>query len=218
MIKKMEHLQTRGLKRAQMTAAAITLMEEVGAEKFSVRKLAERLGCDPMAVLYHFKSKDGLQRAMADGLTEKLEVVHEGQHWTIRLQCLALHYRQLALTFPMTFVLLQRYLNTGRSDYQHIEMVHASLVEAGVRDSDIPAVCLSWYASVIGLCMGEISGLIRPTTPQDDQELNALPAGDFPVTRRLQPTYGKIDPRDVFQCAIDMLARGIALDSNVRFK
>ena len=58
--------RTRKLNKDELVIAAVTLMEEAGDSGFSLRKLGERVGCDPMAVLYHFKSKEGLLRAMAD--------------------------------------------------------------------------------------------------------------------------------------------------------
>ena len=57
--------RTRKLNKDELVIAAVTLMEEAGDSGFSLRKLGERVGCDPMAVLYHFKSKEGLLRAMA---------------------------------------------------------------------------------------------------------------------------------------------------------
>lgn len=206
----------RGLNREHMAEAAVALMEEVGAERFSVRKLAERLSCDPMAVLYHFGTRDGLQRAMADRLSARLVPVAADRPWADRLCDLAQQYRGIALAFPMTFVLFQRYLNTGRSDFAYIEMVHAALAEAGVPDPDLPALCLAWYASVIGLCMAEVGGLIRPTTREDDRELEALPQDHCPLTRRLQPLYARIVPEDVFHRAIHMLACGVGTATTTR--
>ena len=51
----------RGLSREPMIRAAIELLESAGEAGFSIRKLGERLGCDPMAVLYHFKSREGAE-------------------------------------------------------------------------------------------------------------------------------------------------------------
>ncbi len=48
-----------------MVAAALELMEAGGEVGFTLRKLGVRVGCDPMSILYHFKSKEGLYRAMA---------------------------------------------------------------------------------------------------------------------------------------------------------
>lgn len=190
--------------------AAIALMEEAGEGGFSLRKLGDRVGCDPMAILYHFKTKEGLLRAMADALTASLQPVDEARPWDERLRDHARQYRKLALDYPRTFGLMQKFLNTGVSDFAHIEMVHRALVEAGVAGEDAPAVCLAWYASVIGLSMGEIGGLIRPATEMQAQEIAQLPQAAFPLLRALASSYRKLDPEAVFEIASDILVQGIA--------
>ncbi len=199
----------RSLSKNAILQTAIAFMEEVGESGFSVRKLGERVGCDPMAILYHFKSKDGLFRAMADTLTARLELVDESQAWNERLHDHARQYRTLALGHPHTFGLAQKFLNTGVSDFPHIEMVHRALAEAGIPDKDAPAICLAWYASVIGLCMGEIGGLIRPATEAEAQEIVQSPDGPFPRLRALIPSYRSLDPEAVFEVANNIMIRGI---------
>lgn len=188
---------------------AIGLMEETGETGFSVRKLGERVGCDPMAILYHFKNKDGLFRAMADALTAQLEAVGDDQPWDARLLEHAHQYRAMALKRPNTFSLTQRFLNTGASDFAHIEMVHGALSDAGVPDEIAPAVCLAWYASMIGLCMGEIGGLIRHASAADAQEVEQLPPSDYPRIRQFIPFYRSLKTDSVFEIANTILIQGI---------
>ena len=75
-------LGPRGLAKNEIVETAVSLMEEVGEAAFSVRKLGGRVGCDPMAILYHFKNKDGMYRAMADALAKKgkFDLVIMGSH------------------------------------------------------------------------------------------------------------------------------------------
>ncbi|GEO81050.1 TetR/AcrR family transcriptional regulator [Pararhodospirillum oryzae] len=200
----------RSLSKDAILQTAMDFMEEAGERGFSVRKLGERVGCDPMAILYHFKNKDGLFRAMADALTARLEGVDESKAWQERLRDHARHYRALALGHPNTFGLIQRFLNTGISDFAPIEMVHRALAEAGIPDETAPALCLAWYASVIGLCMGEIGGLIRPATAGEAREILETPEGQYPRLRALTPSYRSLDPEAVFEIANDILIQGIA--------
>lgn len=200
----------RGLSKDAILQAALSFMEEAGEASFSIRKLGERVGCDPMAILYHFKNKDGLFRAMADALMARLSPVNEDQPWSGRLRDHARQYRALALGYPQTFGLTQQFLSTGVSDLAHIEMVHRALTEAGVPDKDAPAICLAWYASVIGLCMGEIGGLIRPATEAEAHEIAQAPDGQFARLKALAPAYRSLDPEAVFEIANNILINGIA--------
>ncbi|MFC0242682.1 TetR/AcrR family transcriptional regulator [Rhodopseudomonas telluris] len=188
---------------------AVTLMEELGEAAFSLRKLGDRVGCDPMAILYHFKNKDGMYRAMADALVAKLSPVGDDQPWQDRLRVHARDHRALALRYPNTFPLLQRFLNTGVSDFAHIEMVHRVLTEAGVTDEEAPAICLAWYASVIGLCAAEISGLVRPARESEVAEMEELPAAEFPALRRLAASYLTLETETVFEIAHEIFIDGL---------
>lgn len=189
--------------------AAIALMEGAGEAGFSVRELGRRVGCDPMAILYHFRNKDGLLRAMADALTARLVPVGEDRPWEDRLRALARQYRALALGHPNTFGLMRRFLHTGVADFPHIEMVHGALGDAGVAEDAVPAICLVWYAGIIGLCMGEIGGLIRPAREADAMEIEKLPPEAYPLLRRSVPVYRALRVDKVFEIANDILLDGI---------
>ena len=199
----------RGLSKDAIVEAAVALMEEVGEEGFTLRKLGDRVGCDPMAVLYHFKSKQGLHRAMAEWLTARLAPVEADAPWDARLRGLADRHRELALAYPATFGLMPRFLNTGLSDYRHTETVFRALEDAGIGEADIPAVCLGWYASVIGLAMGEVGGLLQPATAEELAEIERLPEDAFALTRRFAGFYRDLEAGRVHARTVDLLIDGI---------
>lgn len=204
----------RGLAKHEIVETAVSLMEELGEAAFSVRKLGDRVGCDPMAILYHFKNKDGMYRAMADALVAKLSPVGNDLPWQDRLRTHARDHRALALRYPNTFPLLQRFLNTGVADFPHIEMVHRALADAGVSDADAPAVCLAWYAGVIGLCTAEISGLVRPARESEVAEMEELPSAEFPVLRKLARSYLAVETETVFEIANELFIEGLCSRSD----
>ena len=51
---------TQSARRAQIVAAAIEVIAEIGWAQTSIRKIADRVGVAMSAVLYHFGSKDNL--------------------------------------------------------------------------------------------------------------------------------------------------------------
>lgn len=201
----------KGLAREAMVQEAVALMEETGEAGFSLRKLATRLGCDPMAVLYHYKSKEGLYRAMADQLTTRLQAVDAHLSWQARLSHLAAQYRQLALLCPHTFLLMQRFLNTGRADFSHIEMVWQALRDAGLPDDALAAHCLGWYATVIGLAAAQVQGLIRPATTEEQAEIRQLASTNYPLLSQAANALGSLDAMQVQIMTLDMLHEGIRL-------
>lgn len=57
---------TQSARRAQIVAAAIEVIGEIGWAHTSIRKIAERVGVAMSAVLYHFGSKDNLVEAVIE--------------------------------------------------------------------------------------------------------------------------------------------------------
>lgn len=201
--------RTRKLNKDELAIAAVTLMEEAGDSGFSLRKLGERVGCDPMAVLYHFKSKEGLLRAMADYLTSRIQAVDTELAWAERLYELARQYRELALNHPQTFRQMQRFLNTGKADYRVLEQVYRALRDAGLSDAEIPAACVGWYAALYGLIQGELGGLIRPVTEEELNELEQWPAEDVPMLRQILPRFVHLQSEQVFKMMMELIHDGL---------
>ncbi|AXF19631.1 TetR family transcriptional regulator [Burkholderia pyrrocinia] len=200
----------RGLDKDAIVAAALALLEDVGEAAFSVRKLAQSVGCDPMSVLYHFKSKDGLSRAIANALSRSLVPVDDALPWRERLRDLARQYRALALRHPAAFALLQRHMSTGPADLAHIEAVHRALADAGIPRAALPAVCVGWYASVIGLAAAEAGGLTRAANDVELAEMNALSNTEHPLVKSAALLYAQLDPAAVHDTMLDVLLDGIA--------
>lgn len=199
----------RGLSADAIVQAAVAVMEETAADGFSVRKVGSRVGCDPMAVLYHFKSKAGLERAMADRLTSEVVLAPADGHWRDRLAHWAYQYRALALRYPQTFPLLLRFWVTGPADYKNAEMVYRALADAGFTDDRLVDICFGLYANILGLAAAEAGGLLQPATAEYLTEVRALSPEAFPVTTRLVPSFERQQPGRVYAMMVEILLDGI---------
>lgn len=206
----------KGASRSMIVRAAVDLLERVGEHGFSLRKLGAVVGCDAMTITYHFGSKDGLIRAMADGIESEIRVAPNHTNWRARLRHIADQYRSLALRYPQTFSLMQRFTHTGMADYQHSETVHVALQEAGVPVADIPGISLGWYACIIGLAVGEIRGLVAPASPDVAAEIRQLPEETFALTKNLLPQYLDLAPSAVYAEMVEVLLDGIACRTSPR--
>jgi AcrR family transcriptional regulator len=199
----------RGLDPVKIVLTAIAVLEKESAAGFTVRKVALKSGCDPMTVLYYFKSKTGLERAMADALNEKLIPVDGNVPWRERLANLAEQYRTLALKYPRTFPLLLQFWVTGPADYRHAEMVYQALYDAGLQDQDVLDFCFGWYASVLGLAAAEAGGLLQPADAAALAEARALPPKHFPSTVRLLDEFARQTPGRVYALMVGTTLDGI---------
>ena len=199
----------KGLAPDEIVKSAIALLEREGEAGFSIRKVAAAVGCDPMAVLYHFKSKAGLERAMADALNSELMPVDPAAPWRERLAALARQYRKLALRHPRTFPLLLRFWVTGPADYRHAEIIYRALADAGFDDRRTVDICFGWYASILGLAAAEVGGLLQPPSAEILDEVRGLSSTDFPTTTRLVETFADQEPGQIYDLMIETFLNGL---------
>jgi AcrR family transcriptional regulator len=186
-------------------------MDEQGEVGFSLRRVAARLGRDPMAVLYHLGSRENLERAVADALNAEMPLPDTALPWRDRLAAIADAYRALAHRHPLSFPLLLRFWTTGPSDYAVAEAVYAALDEAGFDSAEAADYGCGFYAAVLGFCTGEVRGLLAPEPPPEAlAEVAALPDETHPIFRRLAAAFGRRDPELLWRRTRDALLDGIA--------
>lgn len=207
MLKKRQPRGQRGLDEAALLQAALGEMERTGVENFSLRAAARAIGCDPAALIYHFGSREGLERAVADRLHAGIMRPDPGLPWRERLTVMARQYRAVAQDYPRTFPLLMRYWTTGSQDLALADETFSALAEAGLPDELLPAVECGFYASLLGLCAGEAGGL---TGRPDAEAIKEIQSTAGLVTMpRLLPAIRKLDAAVVFETTIAFLLDGI---------
>ena len=86
------------IEREKILDAALTLLNEVGLDHFSTRRLAERLGVQQPALYWHFKSKQEIVNGMAARLLARLrDAPLDGTDWRAWLGGMAKFYRHTLL-------------------------------------------------------------------------------------------------------------------------
>lgn len=207
MLKKKQPRGQRGLDDAALLEAALTEMERTGVENFSLRSAARAIGCDPAALIYHFGSREGLERAVAERLHAAIEVPDRTRPWRQRLTSMARQYRAVAQTYPRTFPLLMRYWTTGPQDLVLCDDTFAALAESGIPRALLPAVECGFYAALLGLCAGEAGGLTGRPNMTIIKEIAATPG--LTTMQPLLSAIRKLDPDDVFETHLSILFDGI---------
>lgn len=190
---------------------ALEVIEEVGAAEFSIRKVATSIGCNPMAILYHFGSKDGLERAMADAINAQLKPPPASLPWQDRLQSVASQYRRVAMRYPNTFPLLASFYVTGPADATIAEHIYRALLDAGLGPKQVAHHLLGFYALIIGLCIAEIRGLLSAPPDEKKREVAALIAEnpELWATQKLMPHLTATRAENVFQMTLEAFIRGL---------
>src|SRR5713226_5430862 len=96
----------RPLTRERILQAGLRLIDQQGLESFTMRKLAQELGVDPMSLYRHFENKDALLDGVAEVLWGEVELPGGDTGWEELLRAMAISLRTLAHAHPHAYALL----------------------------------------------------------------------------------------------------------------
>jgi AcrR family transcriptional regulator len=201
----------RGIDKTAILEAAFEMLSEGGEVAFSVRKLGQAIGVDPMTVLHYFGTKDALLRCVADHALTTVALPKPSSNWQDDLRKVARSYRDLARRHPRVFHLHFRFHATGPVDHASSEVVYRAMRSAGLSDADAAGLGLAFYAFVLGFALAEAEGLLRPITKDDERELSALDPQDCAATLALVPAFKILNRDAAFVAAINAFISGVAI-------
>lgn len=181
------------LSRPVVLSAALDLVDAEGLEALSIRRLAGRLGVDPMTVYRYADSKDDLFDGLVDLIYSRVDVDVTSADWQGELHRIADQFRgavlehpavlPLVVVRPLTVPLARR----PRSVLLVIEKILALLIGAGMTDEHA-AGC---YNRVVGWLLGYLLIEMRPIVDAPEEPdpslrlgFQHLPASEFPHLRR----------------------------------
>jgi AcrR family transcriptional regulator len=153
------------LTQERIAKTSLDLIDEIGLEEFSTRRLGAALGCEAMAIYNHFASKDALLDAVVDKLFRQVSVPTKGQGWEARVRGFAASYRALAHAHPKAFPLLatRRFRVRSRN---LVEQLLGALLEEGFS----PKAAAELFRVASNYCNGaildELSGAFPPATDE----------------------------------------------------
>lgn len=179
------------LSQERIAKTSLELIDQIGLEEFSTRRLGAALGCEAMAIYNHFPSKEALLDAIVDRLFRQVVVPPKGDGWQSRVRGFADSYRALAHAHPKAFPLLatRRFRTRARN---LVEQIVAALLEEGFA----PKSAAELFRVLSNYCNGSILDELSGAFP---------PAGDeYPSIKRVQEYLGP-DHYDA------MYERGLAL-------
>lgn len=206
------------LTRDMIFKVALEIVDSEGADALSMRRLAQRLRRDPMALYRHAANK----AALLDGLTElvlgQLAVEPSDAPWPDRLRGIARQFRQLALAHPHVVPLLvTRPLATPLAlrppgTLRPLEDILELLISAGFSPPD----ALYTYRALFGFLHGHVLNELQENAdnPEESDDLlrlglYRLPVREFPRIRSLASELASYDGAADFEDGLDGLLAGI---------
>ncbi len=193
------------LTRDRIATSALDLIEKIGLEAFSTRRLGAALGCEAMALYNHYPSKDAVLDAVVERMMRKLTVPpRDPRGWPERARTFARSYRALSRMHPHAFPLAAtRRFNTPES-LAFLDDIFRAFSEDGLS----PKETLYVFRTVANFCNGtvldELAGLARAAAPQPEWPGNAHPHL-LEVAPFMSPTHAD----DVFEVGLSVILDGL---------
>lgn len=170
------------LSRPRILSAALQLVDQDGLEALTMRRLAEALGVDPMAIYNHVDGKDALLDGVAEALWNDVQAPADGVDWGEALRALAVSLRSLARAHPHAYHLL-----LGRGIFPEpaltaFDATLGALERAGLGRNQAAEMLRTLVAYAVGFALIELSA--APSAGTDLEQVvsvtRALPR-DAPI-------------------------------------
>jgi TetR/AcrR family tetracycline transcriptional repressor len=150
------------IERPMVVRAALQLIEEVGLEGLTTRRLAEELGVQGPALYWHFKNKQELIDEMARALiAEAYGPIEPGEDWADWLTRTARQFRRTLMSHRDGARVLAGYRPNSAHGRLDPEVVFRPLIEAGFGMPDALWAMLAVSRFAFGWAMDEQAAVDR---------------------------------------------------------
>ncbi|MGH2603105.1 MAG: TetR family transcriptional regulator, partial [Dehalococcoidia bacterium] len=129
--------QTREpLDRGRLIRAALALLDEVGLDGLSMRRLAERLDVKAASLYWHVQSKEELLDLLADAISGEVPAPPPDLPWRPRLEALAWQYRRVLLSHRDAARILSATLPGRPNRLRLVDVTLGALLDGGFAGLD----------------------------------------------------------------------------------
>lgn len=186
-----------------IASEALALVDDVGLEEFSYRKLAKRMHCEAMSLYHYFPSKSHLFDAMINICVDETPVPPRNLPARERLRGFALTFRETALRHPG----FARFWITHRLNHRHalnwLNDAVAVFEDSGLPTPVAAQVFRNFSYWLMGAALDEASGYARGPSAAEPVPADEA-ARDFPAIARLGRYFGTEHHREIFETGLDM--------------
>ena len=155
----------RPLTRERILQTGLQMIDEQGLEAFTMRKLAQELGVDPMSIYRHFENKDALLDGVADVLWSEVKLPESRVGWEALLRSFATSLRALAHVHPHAYALLCKNQSLSLALLRLCDVALEQLQQAGFEQKRAMEILCTVSSYAMGYAMVELSAL-SPLTPE----------------------------------------------------
>jgi AcrR family transcriptional regulator len=146
------------LDRERLVREALALLDEVGLDDLSMRRLADRLGVTAASLYWYVRSKDELLALLADAISGEILLPDSGLPWREALEAGARNLRRVALSHRDAARVLAATMPTGRHRLRVIDALLGLLLQAGFPPADVVDLSYLFNAFVVGFMLDQDLG------------------------------------------------------------
>lgn len=206
------------LSKGTVVDRALAMADEGGLDALTIRKLAQSLGVTPMALYWHFRSKEELLEGLAERVWSQLDLdLDAGEPWIVQFRGLVESLVGVLRAHPAAPDLFLRYGKRSDSSLRAMEAALEVLRTAGFDPEHASEITRAALWNGISLVMGEPGthiGLPEPEWAEKQRQdlvlLSLLPVSRFPrIVECAAPLAMCDDPEFHYQFGIDMFVAGV---------
>jgi AcrR family transcriptional regulator len=207
------------LTREAIVDAALSVLDAVGMDGLSMRRVAQELGTGAASLYWHVRNKDELFQLVFDRVTRDVVLPEpDSAHWQEQLKVLGYEMRKVLSKHRDVARISFGRVPTGPQMALLTEWLFTLLQPTGIPDRAI-----AYIGDIAGLyvgafCFEESLGLSSPTgedlPPEQIVEMfrgymESLPAERFPRTLASLELIFDFNPEDRFEFGLDLMISGL---------
>jgi len=191
------------LSRDRILLAGLALVDEEGLDAVSMRKLARRLGVDPMSLYNHVDGKDALLDGIAEVLLAAIPAPPPEADLRETMSALAHGFRAAMLDHPRAAPLVLTRRLASMTALAPVEAALAPLLAAGFPPDRAVHGLRAVLAFLIGTLMREVEA--APTFGGSVQRLADLSASGLPAVAAAAPYLAVCDHEAEFEFGLRIM-------------
>jgi TetR/AcrR family tetracycline transcriptional repressor len=197
------------LNRNRLVAEALAMLDVEGLERFSLRRLADRLGVTPMAVYNHVSSRRDLLQAVADAVVSAVDYPAVRGDWRRVVGTCFRTLRKTCLAHPGAVPLIESSEQLHPSIFRPMEITLAALRSAGLGATDAVRAYFLLTAFTLGQVGYQMMGWGRGVDPRAAIREARISRSTFPAVfdARVRDQW---DFDQAFEFGLSVILAGIA--------
>jgi len=205
------------LSKQTVTESALKLADADGLDALTIRKLAQHLGVTPMALYWHFRSKEELLEGVAEQVWGEIDVnTDPDAPWWAQLQGLLESLVKVLRAHSAAAQLLLEHEKRNEAALRATEAALEILTSAGFDAQHASEIARGTLWTGITLVMSETG--YHPELSDDERaefqrrsqvELAMLPAARYPHLVRCAAPMANCDPEFHYRLGVELFIAGV---------